>query len=81
MMAKMLRIITMFAALAAGVLLTGCGTSTTGPMGGSLEQTRTGVNGNGYPDGKAADTHSPALASSSEAQHSRDQDEEKKAGK
>ena len=66
------------AALAAGILLAGCGTSSEGP-GGSKAQTSSGVNANGYPGGKPADAHSPALASSSEQQHSREQDAEKKA--
>ena len=69
------------AAIAAGILalffLAGCGTSSEGP-GGSKAQTRSGVNANGYPGGKPNDAHSPALSSSSEQLHSRDQDAEKK---
>ena len=68
----------MTVALAAGILLTGCGTSSEGP-GGSRAQTMSGVNENGYPAGKPVDAHSPALASSSEQVHSREQDAEKKA--
>ena len=76
----MFRTISLTAALAAGILLAGCGTSSEGP-GGSKAQTASGVNENGYPGGKPVDAHSPALASSSEQQHSREQDAEKKAEK
>ena len=64
-------------ALAAGLFLVGCGTSSEGP-GGSKAQTMSGVNENGYPGGKPTDPHSPALGSSSEQVHSREQDAEKK---
>lgn len=55
--------------LAAGILA-GCGTSTTGPNGGSKEQTMTGVSSTGYPGGQPKDAESPALASSSEQKYS-----------
>ncbi len=76
----MFRTISITVALAAGILLTGCGTSSMGP-GGSRAQTMSGVNENGYPGGKPVDAHSPALSSSSEQAHSREQDAEKKAEK
>ncbi|MDQ1470722.1 MAG: hypothetical protein QOJ99_2202 [Bryobacterales bacterium] len=61
------------AALAGGivatVLLTGCGTSTSGSTG-SKHQTMTGVSETGYPGGQAKDAQSPALASSSEQAYS-----------
>jgi hypothetical protein len=50
-------------------LLTGCGTSTRGPNG-SKHQTNTGVSETGYPGGQPKDAGSPALASSSEKDHS-----------
>jgi hypothetical protein len=56
-------------------LLIGCGTSTTGPDGGSKHQTGTGVSSSGYPAGAPKDAGSPALASSSETRYSRDQAE------
>ena len=55
----------------------GCGTSTTGPDGGSKAQTATGVSESGYPAGQPKDAGSPALASSTEQQYSRDQTEKK----
>ena len=76
----MFRKISLTVALAAGIWLSGCGTSSDGP-GGSKAQTRSGVNENGYPGGNPADAHAPALASSSEQRHSREQDAEKKAEK
>jgi hypothetical protein len=66
------------AALLAAYLLTGCGTSTTGPDGGSKRQTATGVSASGYPEGQPKDPGSPALASSSETRYSRDQVEKEK---
>ena len=54
--------------LAAG-LLSGCGTSSSGPTG-SKHQTMTGVSETGYPGGAPKDAGSPALASSSEQDHS-----------
>jgi hypothetical protein len=57
------------ALLAAGISM-GCGTSTTGPNGGSKAQTMTGVSESGYPGGKPKDAESPALASSSEQANS-----------
>ena len=74
----MYRKIVVTVALTADIFLAGCGTSSEGP-GGSKAQTRSGVNENGYPGGKPTDVHSPALGSSSEQAHSRDQDAEKKA--
>ncbi|MGA2712061.1 MAG: hypothetical protein ABSG41_03065 [Bryobacteraceae bacterium] len=65
------------AALIAAGLLIGCGTSTTGPDGGSKAQTGTGVSPSGYPAGEPKDAGSPALASSTEQQYSRDQTEKK----
>ena len=58
------------AAIGGAVLLTGCGTSTTGPTGGSKAQTSTGVSVSGYPAGQPRDAESPALASTSEQEHS-----------
>jgi hypothetical protein len=66
------------AALMAAGLLIGCGTSTTGPDGGSHAETETGVSPSGYPAGEPKDAGSPALASSTEQQYSRDQMAEKK---
>jgi hypothetical protein len=51
--------------IVATVLLTGCGTSTSGPTG-SKHQTMTGVSETGYPGGWPKDPESPALASSTE---------------
>ena len=48
----------------------GCGTSTTGPGGGSKAQTMSGVSPSGYPGGQPKDAESPALASSSEQANS-----------
>jgi hypothetical protein len=76
MMVKMFRNLIAATALIAAGLLIGCGTSTTGPDGGSKFQTQNGVSGSSdYPAGKPADAGSPALASSSESQYSRDQQE------
>ena len=76
--------VAILAGFAASLAMVGCGTSSGGP-GGSKAQTMSGVNENGYPGGKPVDSHSPALASSSEQLHSREQDAEKaadaKAGK
>ena len=55
--------------IVATVLLTGCGTSTSGATG-SKHVTMTGVSETGYPGGKAKDPQSPALASSTEQQYS-----------
>jgi len=60
--------------LTAGLLI-GCGTSSTEPEGGSKQQATTGVSSSGYPAGEPKDTGSPALASSTESQYSRDQTE------
>jgi len=67
------------AALAAAALLAGCGTSTFGPEGGSRSNTMTGVSASGYPGGKPMYAGSPALASSTEVQYSRDAGEAKEA--
>jgi hypothetical protein len=75
MIVRMLRKTIAATALIAAGLLIGCGTSTTGPDGGSKMQTSTGVNASGYPAGKPIDAGSPALASSSESKYSRDQEE------
>jgi hypothetical protein len=74
---EMLRKIISAAALMAAVLLIGCGTSTTSPDGGSWQQSRTGVSSSGYPAGEPKDAGSPALASSTESEYSRDQTEKK----
>jgi hypothetical protein len=60
--------------IAAGLLI-GCGTSSTEPGGGSKGQASTGVSDSGYPAGEPKDAGSPALASSTESQYSRDQTE------
>lgn len=58
-----------FAALAAAVLMVGCGTSSRGPEG-SFAQTRSGKSASGYPAGQPKDSESPALSSSSEQANS-----------
>lgn len=63
------------ALLTAGMCI-GCGVASTGPDGGSKGQASTGVSSNGYPAEQPKDAGSPALASSSEAQYSRDQQAE-----
>jgi hypothetical protein len=63
------------AALVAAALLIGCGVSSTEPGGGSKAQASTGVSSSGYPAGEPKDAGSPALASSTESQYSRDQKE------
>jgi len=68
------------ALLTAGFLI-GCGTSSTGPEGGSQRQAETGVSSSGYPAGEPKDAGSPALASSTESQYSRDQAEKAEASK
>ncbi len=68
------------AALVAAGLLAGCGTSTTEPNGGSRAQSMTGVNSVGYPGGKPVYSGSPALASSTEVEYSRDAKEAEKEG-
>lgn len=68
------KIIGIAALLTAGLLI-GCGTSSTGPEGGSKKQATTGVSSSGYPAGAPKDGGSPALASSTESQYSRDQTE------
>ena len=59
-----------FATILAAGMLAGCGTSTTGPNGGSKAQTMSGATPSGYPGGQPKDAESPALASSSEQAHS-----------
>jgi hypothetical protein len=66
--------------LSAGLFIR-CGTSTTGPDGGSKMQTQTGVTATGYPSGEPKDAGSPALASSTESQYSRDQKEKAESQK
>jgi hypothetical protein len=66
MIRKMFLRTAIFATILAAGMLAGCGTSTTGPDGGSFAQTRTGVNPSGYPGGQPKDAESPALSSSSE---------------
>jgi hypothetical protein len=78
MMVGMIRNMIAATALMAAALLIGCGVSTTGPDGGSRHQTQNGVNENGYPGTAPRDVGSPALASSSESQYSRDQEEKAK---
>jgi hypothetical protein len=56
---------TVTAGMFAAVLLTGCGTSSSG-LTGSRHQTMTGVSETGYPAGQPVDKGSPALGSSSE---------------
>lgn len=68
----MLRKLTVAAALIAAGVLAGCGTSTTGPDGGSKQQTMTGVSSSGYPKGEPKDANSPALGSSTEQKYARD---------
>jgi hypothetical protein len=69
--------ISSLAALVAAGFLIGCGTSSTEPGGGSKRQIATGVSSSGYPGGQPKDPGSPALASSTESQYSRDQVEKK----
>jgi hypothetical protein len=75
MIGKMFRKITVATALLIAGLLIGCGTSSTGPDGGSKQQAATGVSSSGYPKGEPKDAGSPALASSTESKYSRDQAE------
>jgi hypothetical protein len=63
------------AALLTAVFLGGCGVGSTGPGGGSKGQALTGVSSSDYPRGEPKDAGSPALASSTESQYSRDQKE------
>jgi hypothetical protein len=66
MIRKMFLRIRFFVAVVAAVAMMGCGTSTTGPNGGSKAQTMSGVSSSGYPAGDPKDAESPALGSSSE---------------
>jgi ABC-type oligopeptide transport system substrate-binding subunit len=60
--------IAILALLTAG-LLAGCGTSSPG-LTGSKHQTMTGVSESGYPGGQPKDAEAPALASTTEQEHS-----------
>jgi hypothetical protein len=73
----MKRTISVSAVLLAAALLAACGTSSRGPDG-SFHQATTGVSSTGFPAGEPKDAGSPALASSTESQYSRDQSEEAK---
>ena len=64
------------AALLTAAFCAGCGVASTSPEGGSKRQADTGVSSSGYPAGEPKDAGSPALASSSEAKYSRDQEPE-----
>ena len=77
----MFRIFIGIGALLAAGLLIGCGTSSTGPDGGSKHQASTGVSSSGYPAGEPKDAGSPALASSTESHYSRDQTEKAETSK
>jgi len=79
MIGKMFRTTIAATALLVAGLLIGCGTSSTGPEGGSQRQAATGVSSSGYPKGEPKDAGSPALASSTESQYSRDQAEKSAA--
>jgi hypothetical protein len=75
MIRKMFSKILGVAALFSASLLIGCGVASTEPEGGSKHQAETGVSSSGYPAGEPKDAGSPALASSTESQYSRDQAE------
>ncbi|MES1257071.1 MAG: hypothetical protein ABUS51_01525 [Acidobacteriota bacterium] len=66
---KMFSKVTITLVVFTAALFTGCGTSSSGPNG-SKHQTSTGVSETGYPGGQPKDAGSPALASSSEKDHS-----------
>lgn len=66
MIGKMFRATLATVAILTAGLLTSCGTSSPD----SREQTRTGVTPSGYPGGQPKDAQSPALASSTEQEHS-----------
>ena len=66
------------AALLTAFFLIGCGVSSTEPGGGSKGQAVTGVSSSDYPRGEPTDAGSPALASSTESQYSREQKEKEK---
>ena len=74
MIGKMFRKTFWAAALLAAGICVGCGTATTEPTGGSQAQSSTGVSSSGYPAGDPKDAGSPALASSTESNYSRDQE-------
>ncbi len=74
MIGKMFRTTLALATLLTAGLLTGCGTSSTSPGGGSHQQADTGISESGYPAGQPKDAGSPALASSTESKYSRDQE-------
>jgi hypothetical protein len=75
-MYRMFRTTIGIAALLTAAFCIGCGVASTGPDGGSKQQSGTGVSSSGYPAGEPKDAGSPALASSSEANYSRDQEPE-----
>jgi hypothetical protein len=77
----MFRTIMGIAVLTTAGILIGCGTSSTGPEGGSKHQAETGVSSSGYPAGEPKDAGSPALASSTESHYSRDQTEKAEASR
>jgi len=77
MIGKMLRTITGIAVLLTAGFLIGCGTSSDA----SKQQAATGVSESGYPAGQPKDAGSPALASSTETQYSRDQAEKAETSK
>jgi hypothetical protein len=66
MIGKMFSKALALAACLAAAFLTGCGTSTAG----SRSNTMTGVSESGYPGSQSRDPGSPALASSTEQNHS-----------
>ena len=68
MIENMLQKMGLVALLLTAGFLAGCGTTSLGP-GGSKEQTRTGVSGNGYPGGQPVDAESPALSSTTETKY------------
>ncbi len=81
MTGRIFRNITGIAALLTAGLLIGCGTSTTGPEGGSKHQTATGVSASGYPAGQPRDAGSPSLGSSTEAKYAREERDKTEASK
>ncbi|MDP9054387.1 MAG: hypothetical protein M3N93_08825 [Acidobacteriota bacterium] len=67
----MFRTLICIATLSGATVLIGCGTSTPD----SRAEVATGVSPSGYPKGSPKDSGSPALASSTESQYSREQAE------
>jgi len=70
----MFRTVIGIAALLTAAMCVACGVASTDPEGGSKQHDVTGVSASGYPAGEPKDAGSPALASSSEAKYSRDQE-------